>query len=235
MPACPDTMTTDARRDGAFHGRRKGHALRRHRAGLFETLLPSLQVPDGPVADPPALFQRPVRDVWLEIGFGGGEHLLRQAAANPDIGFIGCEPFVNGMAKLLSGIERQGVDNIRVLDGDAALFLPRLANASVGRIVLLYPDPWPKRRHRKRRFVSAITVASFARVLKPGGTFRFATDIDDYSAWTLARLAASPDFVWTAEKADDWRHPWDDWTSTRYEMKARREGRRPAYLTFRRI
>ncbi|CAH1656912.1 MAG: tRNA (guanine(46)-N(7))-methyltransferase TrmB [Chelatococcus sp.] len=224
-------IETEERR-GAFWGRRVGHKLREHQSELMDVLLPHLMVPEGPLPPPEDVFGRPMDDLWLEIGFGGGEHLLTRAEANRDIGFIGCEPFINGMAKLLAGVEERGLDNIRLFDEDAALLLPRLGEASVGRAFLLYPDPWPKRRHRKRRFVSDATLKALARVLKPGAAFCFATDIDDYAAWTLARILRSADFAWAAEGPDDWRRPWAGWPGTRYEAKALREGRTPGYFTF---
>jgi len=174
------------------------------------------------------------RELWLEIGFGGGEHLLARALERPDVGFIGCEPFVNGVAKLLAGVEAQGLQNIRVAMGDATALFETVPDAALSRIYLLYPDPWPKRRQHKRRFVSERSVATLARVLRTGGEVRFATDIDDYAGWTLRRFLASPGFVWTARTADDWRAPWAGWTPTRYEAKARAAGRGSAYLTFRR-
>jgi len=175
------------------------------------------------------------RELWLEIGFGGGEHLLARALERPDVGFVGCEPFVNGVAKLLSGIEAAGLDNVRVLMDDAAALLEACPDAAFSRIYLLYPDPWPKRRQHKRRFVTERTVAALARVLKPGGELRFATDIDDYAGWTLRRFLASPSFVWDARTAGDCRAPWSGWAPTRYEAKARAAGRGSAYLTFRRL
>jgi tRNA (guanine-N7-)-methyltransferase len=184
--------------------------------------------------EPRRLFPRPVADVWLEIGFGGGEHLIQAATRHPDIGFIGCEPFVNGLAKALARIDELRLDNIRIHDGDAADVLDRLAPASLGRVYLLYPDPWPKRRHWKRRFVSASNLARLARVMRPGAELRFATDWADYAAWTLVHVRRHPAFRWDAERADDWRRPWDSWQGTRYEAKAVAEGRRPVYLTFRR-
>ena len=176
----------------------------------------------------------PGRELWLEIGFGGGEHLLARAAEHPDVGFVGCEPFVNGVAKLLAGIEAQGLTNLRVHIDDATALIEAAPDAAFSRIYLLYPDPWPKRRQLKRRFVSERNVAALARVLKPGGELRFATDIDDYAGWTLRRFAASPLFAWEAKTADDWRRPWTGWAPTRYEAKARAAGRGSAYLTFRR-
>ena len=162
-------------------------------------LLPKLALDLAkPIDDPAALFGAPVRETRLEIGFGGGEHLIEAAALEPDVGFIGCEPFVNGMARLLSLIERRGLENIRLHRGDAVEVIDRLPDASLTRVYLFYPDPWPKRRQRKRRFISADTIARLARVMRGGAQLRFATDIDDYAAWTLARLRASPDFRWTA-------------------------------------
>jgi tRNA (guanine-N7-)-methyltransferase len=175
------------------------------------------------------------RELWLEIGFGGGEHLLARALERPDVGFVGCEPFVNGVAKLLSGIEAAGLDNVRVFMDDATALLETVPDAAFSRIYLLYPDPWPKRRQHKRRFVTERSVAALARALKPGGELRFATDIDDYAGWTLRRFLASPSFVWEARTADDWRVPWSGWAPTRYEAKARAAGRGSAYLTFRRV
>ena len=176
----------------------------------------------------------PGRELWLEIGFGGGEHLLARAAENPEIGLVGCEPFVNGVAKLLAGIEARGLTNLRVRVDDATGLIDAAPDETFSRIYLLYPDPWPKRRQLKRRFVSERNVAALARVLKPGGELRFATDIDDSAGWTLRRFAASPLFAWEAKTADDWRRPWDGWAPTRYEAKARAAGRGSAYLTFKR-
>ncbi len=216
---------------GSFFGRRKGKALRQHQGELIEQMLPRLRLPEGPIPDATALFPLAVTQVRLEIGFGGGEHLLARMRENPQIGFIGCEPFVNGMAKFLGAIERENLRNVRLWDGDAALLLPRLPAASLSEVALLYPDPWPKRRHRKRRFVSDATLAALARLLRPGGRFLFASDIDDYVGWTLARLLRSPDFDWRAEGPDDWRPPYPDWVRTRYEAKAIAAGRVPSYLT----
>lgn len=241
-PSADPTLVTaqddshgDARTGGGFYGRRKGKSLRPGQAERIGESLPALRLPDGPLTDLPALFPVPVRAVRLEIGFGGGEHLLAAMRAAPDVGFIGCEPFVNGMAKCLAAVAAEGLANIRVWDGDAARLLPRLPEASLDGVDLFYPDPWPKRRQRKRRFVSPERLGLIARALKPGAAFRFATDIDDYAAWTLARVLARPDFVWTARQAADWTDPWPGWVRTRYEAKALREGRRPTYLHFRKI
>jgi tRNA (guanine-N7-)-methyltransferase len=227
-------------RQGAFFGRRKGHALKPRQAALFETLLPKLAL-DLHHAAPPdlrALFDgagqiRP-QQVRLESGFGGGEHLIAEAERNPETGFIGIEPFINGMAKALAAIDHRRLTNIRLHHGDATDVLAWLPNAGLARFDLLYPDPWPKRRHWKRRFVQQNSIAQIARVVRGGGEFRFATDWPDYAAWTLRQLARAPDFEWTAERADDWRLPWPGFTSTRYEAKAKREGRVPCYLIFRR-
>jgi len=221
---------------GSFFGRRKGHKLRSHQADLIDHLLPrlSLEIAAAPASNLAALFDAPVDDVRLEIGFGGGEHLIAEARAFPATGFIGCEPYVNGMAKILAQIEAHAVGNIRLFAGDAAELLTWAPPQSLARIDLIHPDPWPKRRHWKRRFVQDATIAAMARVLRPGGEFRFVSDISDYSAWTLAHLSRSSDFIWTAERADDWRLPWSDYTMTRYGRKAEREGRRAAYLRFRR-
>ena len=222
---------------GSFFGRRKGHKLRLHQADLIENLLPRLAL-DITQPSPPDLahlFDPPADEVRLEIGFGGGEHLIAEARAFPKTGFIGCEPYVNGMAKILTQIEAHKINNIRLFAGDAAELLAWAPPRALARIDLIHPDPWPKRRHWKRRFVQDATVAAMARVLKPDGEFRFVSDIDDYGAWTLRHVLRSADFDWTAERASDWRLPWADYTMTRYGTKAEREGRRAAYLRFRKL
>jgi tRNA (guanine-N7-)-methyltransferase len=227
-------MSEATERAGAFFGRRKGKKLRAGQDDLVQNLLPAIRVSPG--SAPASLFpDRQARETWLEIGFGGGEHLAAQARAHQDVNFIGCEPFVNGMAKLLAAIDHERLDNIRVWDDDVTDLLPTLPDASFDRVYILYPDPWPKRRQRKRRLVSEETLAMLARVMKPGSELRFASDIDDYIGWVLARILRSPDFRWTATRADDWRKPYEGWPGTRYEAKAIREGRVPSYLTFVRI
>jgi tRNA (guanine-N7-)-methyltransferase len=230
-----DSVATPPR--GAFFGRRKGHKLRSHQADLIEHLLPrlSLDLASPAPSSLATLFDKPIDDVRLEIGFGGGEHLIAEARAFPNTGFIGVEPYVNGMAKILAQIEAHDIGNIRLFAGDAAELLAWAPPQSLVRIDLIHPDPWPKRRHWKRRFVQDATIAAMARALKPQGEFRFVSDIDDYCAWTLKHLARSPDFVWTAERAADWRLPWSGYTMTRYGRKAEREGRVAAYLRFRKI
>ncbi len=222
---------------GSFFGRRKGHKLRIHQADLIAHLLPqlSLDIANSAPSNLAALFETPVENVRLEIGFGGGEHLIAEALAFPNTGFIGCEPYVNGMAKILAQIEAHGIRNIRLFAGDAAELLAWAPERALVRIDLIHPDPWPKRRHWKRRFVQDATITAMARALKPDGEFRFVCDIEDYVAWTLAHLARSPDFFWTAERASDWREPWSGYTMTRYGAKAVREGRTAAYLRYRRI
>ncbi|MGH7248143.1 MAG: tRNA (guanosine(46)-N7)-methyltransferase TrmB, partial [Pseudomonadota bacterium] len=194
----------------AFFGRRKGHKLRPRLARLIETLLPRLALDlsrPAPV-DLASLFPVPVGDIVLEIGFGGGESMIAQAPHQPQTGFLGVEPFVNGMAKALSGIESSNLRNVRLYFDDAASLILWLPDASVARIDLIHPDPWPKRRHWKRRFVQDEMVTRLARVLRPGGEFRFVTDVADYAGWTLVRLLRSEGFEWTALCAGDWRNPW---------------------------
>ena len=226
----------DEHRHGAFYGRRKGHPLRARQVELFGSLLPRLALDLSVPApnDLRALFPLPVDDVRLEIGFGGAEHLIAEAQAFPRTGFIGCEPFVNGMAKALVGIDDLKLGNIRLHHGDAVELLAWLPARELSRVDLLYPDPWPKRRHWKRRFVSEANIPALARVLRARGEFRFASDWANYAEWTLLRLLHSRDFTWTAERADDWRKPWPGFSGTRYEAKALREGRAPTYLVFRR-
>jgi len=238
--AKPDAPSDDgvaARPRGALFGRRKGHKLRAHQADLIERLLPrlSLDIAGPSTPDLADLFDPRADEIRLEIGFGGGEHLIAEACAFAKVAFIGCEPYVNGMAKILTQIEARNIGNVRLFAGDATELLAWLPPHSLSRIDLIHPDPWPKRRHWKRRFVQDATVDAMARVLKPDSEFRFVSDIDDYCAWTLAHLARAPDFVWTAERADDWRLPWADYTMTRYGRKAEREGRDATYLRFRKI
>lgn len=221
----------------AFFGRRKGKALRPNQERLMGESLGALKldIASPPPADLTALFPVPVKVIRLESGFGGGEHLIHRAATNPDTGFIGVEPFVNSMAKLLARIEEQGLKNIRLYDDDAVQVLDWLPAASIDQIDLLYPDPWPKKRHWKRRFVSDVNLERFHRVLKPDGLFCFASDIDTYVNWVLQHIDRHGGFDWTARNARDWLTTFADWPGTRYEAKARREGRSSAYLTFRKV
>lgn len=237
MSASDDQAERPSRSTEAFFGRRKGKALRVNQVRLMDKTLSALKLDlsQPAPASLATLFPVPVKEIRLESGFGGGEHLIHRALENPETGFIGVEPFVNSMAKLLARVEEQGIRNIRVFDDDATLVLDWLPEASVDQMDLLYPDPWPKKRHWKRRFVSDVNVERFHRVIKPGGQFCFASDIDTYVNWTLEHFDRHPGFEWTARNASDWLTPFPNWPGTRYESKARREGRSSAYLTFRRV
>ena len=215
------------------YGRRKGPKLRGHQAELLETLLPKLAIPIETGRNPRDYFSTPVFDVWLEIGFGAGEHLLALARAHPHTGFIGAEPFINGVAKLLAKLEPGEGGNIRIHMGDARDIIETLPDASLGRVMILFPDPWPKTRHHKRRFIQTESLGAIARVMKPGAELRFATDDPGYLAWALERLCAHPAFAWTARRAGDWRTRPQGWPQTRYEAKAIRGV--PSYFTFVRI
>jgi len=233
-PARSGTARPATGAGGSFFGRRKAKKLRGGQSDLFDTLLPQLTLPEILPVDLGVLFASPPREVRLEIGFGGGEHLLAAARAEPDVGFIGCEPFINGMAKMLAAMRREGLDNLRLWPDDAAPLLRRLPAASLARVDLFYPDPWPKRRQRKRRFVSPETLAEISRVLRAGGAFRFASDIDDYVGWTLRRIAAEDRLVWAPASSKAWTEPFEGWVRTRYEAKAIAAGRIPSYLSIRR-
>nr|WP_295461818.1 tRNA (guanosine(46)-N(7))-methyltransferase TrmB [Mesorhizobium sp.] len=218
----------------AFFGRRHGKTIRPMQAAALADILPRLRLDlsTQPPGDLKTIFPVVVDRIVLEIGFGGGEHLHHAAGAEPGAGFIGVEPFVNGMASLLRMLEREPRGNIRLYDDDATALLDWLPAGSLDRIDLFYPDPWPKKKHWKRRFVNRANLDRFARALKRGGTFRFASDIEHYVNWTLLEAARQGDFVWQAGTPDDWRKPYAGWPGTRYEAKALREGRVPAYLTF---
>ena len=210
--------------------------MRKGRARLVEAVLPDLLVrlPGDGTVDLPALFGSPRKAYWLEIGFGAGEHLAWQAEKHPEIGFLGCEAFVNGVASLLRHIEERSLANIRIFDDDARLLLAALAPATIERLFLLHPDPWPKRRHSSRRLVQRETIRHFARLMPPGGTLRIATDHPVYLGWTLRIMGRQPWFDWTARRAADWLERPADWPQTRYEAKALKEGRRCTYLCYRR-
>ena len=208
--------------------------MREGRRLLAESLLPRLAITlpkKGPL-DPKTLFPAPPASVWLEIGFGAGEHLAAQAEQHPRVGFIGCEVFENGVARLLGEIARRELDNIRIFADDARLLLDCLKPASIGRVFILFPDPWPKQRHHKRRLVAPATLDRLAGVMQLGAELRLATDDRGYLAWMLEHAAAHPDFVWTARRPADWRERTPDWPATRYEEKARAAGRSPAFLRF---
>jgi len=217
-------------------GRRKGHKLGPRQSRLLDEALPRLR-PD--LSSPPpepltALFDAPVDEVWLEIGFGAGEHLLWQARRNPWAGIIGCEPYINGVAKVLAGVQNEGLDNVAVHPDDALALLDWLSGAPIARCFILFPDPWPKRRHRKRRFLREDNIAALASVMHPGAELRFATDIGDYARTALFAVKREGSFVWTARRPADWRERLPDWPQTRYEAKALASGRRCYYFRFRR-
>ena len=214
------------------YGRRKGKALSARKERLLGELLPRLRLDlvNSPPARLAALFEAPVNEVWLEIGFGSGEHLRWQTEQHPAIGFIGCEPFINGVASLLGAIEDRGLKTIRVHDGDARDVLAWLPAASIGRVFLLFPDPWPKKRQLKRRLITPQFASELARVLSPGGEFHFASDDTDYAEQARHLFGQSGAFA----PAGDWRKRPAEWPETRYERKALSEGRIPAYLAFER-
>ena len=234
---------TDRHDNGApwrnFYGRIHGKTLRPSQkkylddlAGLSPGPVGWDENPDREPLDLTTLFGE--KPLWLEIGFGGGEHMVHQATENPDVGLIGAEPYINGVAMLLGKIRKAGADNIRVHPGDARDLMDVLPDGSVAKAFLLYPDPWPKKKHHRRRFVTPEHLEPLHRVLMPGAEFRIATDIPDYVRQALEEVPRAG-FEWLAEHPDDWRKPWDDWISTRYEQKALREGRKPHYLTFRKV
>ena len=199
------------------YGRIKSRPIKPRQAALVDELLPSLRPPEGPF-DPRTLMDG-TREAWLEIGFGGGEHMASQAARAPDVLIVGCEPFLNGVASAVRHVAEQELKNVRIHDGDARELAARLPDASLDRVFILFPDPWPKARHHKRRIVQPEMVVELARVLKPGGRLRFATDVAGYADWALERILASPEFDWPAQRADDWRLAPADHITTRYEEK----------------
>ncbi|WP_305984866.1 tRNA (guanosine(46)-N(7))-methyltransferase TrmB [Roseibium sp. MMSF_3544] len=225
------------RYEGSFFGRRKGKPLSPRREALMERELPRLALDLNAPApmELAGLFEAKVENVCLEVGFGGGEHLLHRARTNPMTGFIGVEPFVGSMAKAVTAVVEEGLANVRLYEDDAVNVLDWLPEASLDMAYQFYPDPWPKKRHWKRRFINRQNLDRYARALKPGSEFRFASDIDTYIDWTLRHCRDHEAFEWLAETAADWRTPWDGWPGTRYEAKAIREGRTGRYLTFRRI
>lgn len=233
-----------------LYGRRVGHKLSDARQALVDQLLPHLRIDlpappadngDAAFLDIPELFAgmpattaAAAADLWLEIGFGSGEHLAACAAARPDVAIIGCEPFLNGVASLLRYIERDGLQNVRIWQEDARVVLAALPAASVAKTFLLYPDPWPKARHAKRRFVTQENLDHLARVLADGAELLVATDHPVYCRWALSQILRHGEFEWTATRSGDWKTPPADWPGARYEAKAIRAGRKPHYLLFRR-
>ncbi len=210
-------------------GRRKGRKLRPNAQDLYTDLLPTLKVGEWASDAKNVTIPDPL---WLEIGFGGGEHLAHIATSYPDIQMIGCEPYVNGIAGLLSQIDEQDIQNIRIYNDDVRELLGVMPEACLSRAYILYPDPWPKLRHHKRRLIQKPLLDALARVLKSGTELRIATDWADYTTWILERLLPHESFTWTATQASDWQQPWDNWIPTKYEQKAKREGRDSSYLIF---
>ncbi|WP_299643823.1 tRNA (guanosine(46)-N7)-methyltransferase TrmB [Devosia sp.] len=233
-PHHPLTLAGEPR---AFFGRRSGKRLHKGQDRLFKELLPEIEITLGDTSlDPAALFPTAPAKIVIEIGYGGGEHLSLEARRHPDTGFIGCEVFCGGIAKLLQQIDEEGLDNIRLFTDDALKLLQKLPDTCLDGAYLLYPDPWPKARHHKRRFISPLTLQELVRTMKPGTLFRFATDIEDYANWTLAHILRAPEFRFAPERPGLWHEPYDGWEPTRYEEKARADGRlRSFYLSFERI
>jgi tRNA (guanine-N7-)-methyltransferase len=217
-----------------FYGRRKGRPLRKGRQSLFDELLPRITVPlsAAPPLDPASLFTPRKRAVWLEIGFGGGEHLAHQAATNPEIGFIGCEVFESGIASGLSHIAERSLENVRLHPEDARTLLAALKPQSLERVFLLFPDPWPKRRHAQRRFVNRGNLDRLAALMQDDGELRIFSDDPTYIEWTLQHVPVHPAFQWLAESPSDWQERPIDAIETRYEKKAREAGRVPHFFRF---
>jgi len=215
-------------------GRRRGRTFTARQAALLADVLPgvALNLSEAPPVSVPSLFSKPVEKVWLEIGFGGAEHLLWQAKHHPGVGLIGCEVFEDGVVKALSGIKADGLDNVRIYGDDARDLLRWLPPASLERVFILFPDPWPKKRHVKRRLVSPALLTLLARAMGPGGELRIATDIGDYARTMLLALSRHPEFVWMAKGPQDWRVRPEDWPETRYEAKAKAVPRRCYYFRF---
>ncbi len=239
-----------------LYGRRQSRPLNKERKAAFESLLPKLQIDITPDLDPKTLFPKPKTQHWLEIGFGNGEHLAALLRAHPENGYIGIEPYINGMAAFLKdiyshsrhsgagrnlddmeqedpGLRRGDVlDNIRVLMDDAMLLCENLSDNSLDGIYVLNPDPWPKTRHHKRRIINKQNLDIFARILKPGGALIMSTDVDALAEWMVTEAFTHPAFEWSAESADDWRKAPKDWIKTRYEEKGTEAGRNQTYLIF---
>lgn len=228
----PKTRSGEPR---AFFGRRSGKKLHGGQQAVFDATLPGLEIKLSGRLDPRALFPDAGK-IIIEIGYGGGEHLGLEASRNPETGYIGCEVFTGGIGKMVQTIAAGNLRNIRLFTDDALKLLMELPDASVDEVYLLYPDPWPKTRHHKRRFVSPTTLAELERVIRPGGLFHFASDIEDYANWTLAHIARAPAFRFAPEKPGSWHEPYPGWEPTRYEQKARREGRLISfYFSFTRV
>lgn len=234
-PRPPREGTENPELELRTYGRRRGHGLSTRQRQLLADVLPRLKLDlSQPCLDAAMLVEPPSRETWLEIGFGGGEHLVWQASRHAEIGLIGCEPFIDGVVKVLDAVERAGLVNVRVHDDDARQVLRWLPPASIGRVFILFPDPWPKKRHHKRRLMAPATLGMLARVMRPGAELRFASDIAGYVRSALLAVAEEGSFEWPASTADDWRIRPDDWPQTRYEAKALAAGRRCSYFRFQR-
>ncbi len=221
-----------------LYGRKRGRKLRPGQQALYDRMLPRLRValPAPPARlDVPPLFDQRLAKFWIEIGFGGGEHLAFQAATRPEVGFIGCEPFVNGLVGLFAQIRDQKLSNIRVFDDDARLLLAALPESSISRVFILFPDPWPKKRHHKRRIVSPAILDRLAACLEDNAELRFASDDALYVRWTLAHVIKNGAFSWLARQPRDWRERPADWPQTRYEAKAVEAGKACYFLRFSRL
>ena len=218
----------------ALYGRSRGKGLRKGQKRLLAEALPLFSIAPEDLGEG-RLFARTPQEVWLEIGFGAGEHLVEEAKANPDVGVVGCEPFLNGIVAALARLKREGISNVRLRHGDAQAVIEAVPDAFFSRVFVLYPDPWQKRRHNKRRLIAESVIDALARVMRKGAELRFATDIDDYAGWTLAHFLASRHFRWAVTQADDWRRPWPGWIPR--AMKPRRvlKAAESVYLTFVRL
>ena len=210
-----------------LYGRAKGKPLRSIQQGLMDTLYPQIEIKEQPLSGLSAYSK-----IWLEIGFGGSEHLIWQARHNPDVAVLGAEPFLNGTAKAVAGVDEHALSNVRLYQGDGRDIMDKLPDGSLECIFVLFPDPWPKARHNKRRIITPEFLREVRRLLRPGGRFRFASDIIDYVDWTLTRLHADGGFTWPAKQNAEWRNRPSDWPQTRYEAKAIREGRPCHYFEF---
>ena len=236
-PALDYTSDGKAVVQRALYGRRVGRPLPPHRQALVDNLLPAVEIvvdEQTKLLTPRQAFAKSYDAYWLEIGFGAGEHLVWQAGANPNIGIVGCEPYLNGVARLLTEMDSGNLGNIRICRDDARFLLNQLPDASLSRIFILFPDPWPKSRHHKRRIVGPSVIPQLARVLSDGSELRVATDDPGYKSWILQHVLASGDFDWLARRPSDWRQRPEDWPPTRYEQKANNAGRRGSFFRFER-
>ncbi|MCF8473405.1 MAG: tRNA (guanosine(46)-N7)-methyltransferase TrmB [Emcibacter sp.] len=219
------------------YGRRQGPALPIIRQDRLDKWLPQIGITLPPPDDshliaPESYFSPPLKDYWLEIGFGKGEHLAEQAKSNPNVGLFGCEPFINGVSRLVDFVDEQNLTNIRIYTDDARLLMDSFPDQSISKAFILFPDPWPKARHHKRRIVSEGNIIALSRILKDGAELRIATDHMEYCRWIMAHMLDNSDFIWQCEHPDDWRKKPDDWPTSRYEMKSLEQGRISSYMRF---